>query len=376
VRKGAVGGGQEEAEAKRMGSQSMHCVFFLKNACTKGSSCRFLHDHSLFDKVNGPLGGGARKPNAGGFSPASRSRPLCIFFQRGKCLKGEACPFSHGGDGLSGSDGGAAGDERPATWGPGAPPSARSGDHNKSNTNAGGEADERPSASAATTTTMTSSFGSAAGCYEAPGFGGAASGRSFAFGKAAAAAQFAFGFQKPAAGKPASPVQKVAVSVKSRPKAPAAPVATKKALNAGGQAGEEGKRTKPKHKKITWKSSSSSSSSSAMTASAKATKKALPAKRKQPSSPTKASPAPKTAAMRTSVLTVGKTFPKTFPKTTVAAATVAPASNKRAKRAAPQREQKQQKKQKEEEEEVRAPPVVAAAAAEDDFDKVLDEFDF
>ena len=65
-----------------MDSKSVHCVFFLKRACKKGDDCPFLHDQSLFSRVQT-----ARSQE--------KSKVPCIFYQKGKCFKGEDCPFSH-----------------------------------------------------------------------------------------------------------------------------------------------------------------------------------------------------------------------------------------------------------------------------------------
>ena len=61
-----------------MNVSAVHCSFFLRKACKKGSQCPFLHDYSLFQSR----------------SEGQRATP-CVFFQKGNCLKGFACPFSH-----------------------------------------------------------------------------------------------------------------------------------------------------------------------------------------------------------------------------------------------------------------------------------------
>ena len=65
-------------------SKLVHCVFFLNRACRKGDACPFLHDASLFAKVED-----ARREE--------RKRTACVFHRRGTCTKGDACPFAHEG---------------------------------------------------------------------------------------------------------------------------------------------------------------------------------------------------------------------------------------------------------------------------------------
>eukprot|EP00927_Polykrikos_kofoidii_P053728 TRINITY_DN4828_c0_g3_i1.p1 TRINITY_DN4828_c0_g3~~TRINITY_DN4828_c0_g3_i1.p1 ORF type:complete len:1132 (-),score=141.05 TRINITY_DN4828_c0_g3_i1:52-3366(-) len=72
------------------------CSFFVTGDCKKGSDCDFSHGDYEMD--------GQVKPNARSFDcvdtdetrePLKRRRKMCIFFESGKCKRGDACPFSH-----------------------------------------------------------------------------------------------------------------------------------------------------------------------------------------------------------------------------------------------------------------------------------------
>lgn len=95
------------------------CVFFLKNSCSYGDSCRNPHvkpdsmspkPPTMASNVNSPacayfLRGRCRfGDQCREFHPPSSQsdsaqeppiKPFCRYFDRGSCIKGNKCPFSH-----------------------------------------------------------------------------------------------------------------------------------------------------------------------------------------------------------------------------------------------------------------------------------------
>ena len=76
------------------------CKFFAEGRCTKGSSCPFLHSQQGIASSSSarlPLAISRIVPNIDTYKTLenARPKPICHFFVRGICKKGDACPFSH-----------------------------------------------------------------------------------------------------------------------------------------------------------------------------------------------------------------------------------------------------------------------------------------
>jgi hypothetical protein len=83
------------------------CRFFAKSGgCARGTSCRYVHDANLNPLVPAfvPMELSTRlstiEINDRNIEPKTtpkdnRSEVPCVFFQKGQCRKGHACPFAH-----------------------------------------------------------------------------------------------------------------------------------------------------------------------------------------------------------------------------------------------------------------------------------------
>lgn len=106
------------------GGKGPPCKFWAENRCMKGDACPFSHGGA------GPAAGGkavgkgweqSSKGWKGGGAPAAKgtSAVPCKFYAAGTCTKGESCPFMHGGGGGALGPGGAKGGWAQPAWGKG-----------------------------------------------------------------------------------------------------------------------------------------------------------------------------------------------------------------------------------------------------------------
>jgi len=86
--------------AKKQPAGTVHkapCIFFARGACRKGEACPFSHSTPgpLPVKTTGDkIVSQAVLPKPAD-APDSRSQIPCHFYLQGSCLKGTACPFYH-----------------------------------------------------------------------------------------------------------------------------------------------------------------------------------------------------------------------------------------------------------------------------------------
>lgn len=318
-----------------MDPQAVHCVFFLKRACKKGAACPFLHDNSLFEKVQTAKVEG------------HRSTP-CIFYQKGFCMKGDACPFSHGA------------------------PQPRPQEAYEEQEEKEEEVAEKTERSG-TKAPPQSSF-QMASSYQAPGFGAWSSGVGAGMngsGGSSFGGGSTFTF-----GKQTLPTKKKKKKKDDDVTAAAATsniVHSRKEDDDKGQGsrigkiekGDEKKEVKRKHKKITWKSSSSSKTSGPCKAAAGAASSSI-----GQGTMGKKRKLPQFAESHRSVGVARKekekekeeVFVSLEPKKKKKSATITSSPPPRAVKEQPLKPKVSIEK--------------AAVVEDDDFDKVLDEFDF
>mmetsp|Transcript_42127 Transcript_42127/g.111248 ORF Transcript_42127/g.111248 Transcript_42127/m.111248 type:complete len:438 (-) Transcript_42127:200-1513(-) len=65
--------------------QRAFCKFHAENRCLKGNACEFSHDASVLTPL--PL--------------ASKTELECVFYAKGQCTRGAGCPFAHGDEELN-----------------------------------------------------------------------------------------------------------------------------------------------------------------------------------------------------------------------------------------------------------------------------------
>mmetsp|Transcript_15796 Transcript_15796/g.23750 ORF Transcript_15796/g.23750 Transcript_15796/m.23750 type:complete len:261 (-) Transcript_15796:305-1087(-) len=81
-------------------------TFQQRGECMFGSDCRYSHGEGAFGMFNGyggyPMGYGMEQPGAFGYAPPHRGqgqphkrRNPCFAFQRGQCTYGDRCRYSH-----------------------------------------------------------------------------------------------------------------------------------------------------------------------------------------------------------------------------------------------------------------------------------------
>lgn len=103
---------QEERRTDKPARKTKFCMFHLQGVCLFGSECAFAH--SVDELQHGPDPSQTRKdPESEEDAPpvdTSYKKKLCMWYERGRCRKGEQCRFAHGADELR-----RYGDSRPVT---------------------------------------------------------------------------------------------------------------------------------------------------------------------------------------------------------------------------------------------------------------------
>ena len=78
---------QQQQHVEGAGAETKDCVFWMRGECLKGDACPFRHDPAKHGTA--PAHGHHSTPSAGTHAPP------CKYFLAGHCDKGDACPFSH-----------------------------------------------------------------------------------------------------------------------------------------------------------------------------------------------------------------------------------------------------------------------------------------
>jgi hypothetical protein len=73
------------------------CIFLARGACRNGRACSFSHESYDGAATTATAAEGVRQaePLKAADAVDSRSQVPCHFYIKGRCLKGNACPFLH-----------------------------------------------------------------------------------------------------------------------------------------------------------------------------------------------------------------------------------------------------------------------------------------
>ena len=92
--------GTAPAGAGGEGKEAKDCIFWLRGECARGDACPFKHDPSKFATASpaaAPPAHAHGHPHAHGLLTPQRTSqlPPCKYYLAGYCDKGSACPFPH-----------------------------------------------------------------------------------------------------------------------------------------------------------------------------------------------------------------------------------------------------------------------------------------
>lgn len=86
---------RDTGKASKPGSKSEVCRFFLKNECSRGSNCAYLHIKPS-ENSSKKYAPGKRKPFIQGLGEGIPQKPeVCRKFIKGTCRRGTNCRYYH-----------------------------------------------------------------------------------------------------------------------------------------------------------------------------------------------------------------------------------------------------------------------------------------